>query len=63
MVGEEVLGQEQMPKLMTVKAALISQNQSQTYCVTWNPLDQNLIAFGLFDGRILIHDAERNETI
>ena len=31
MVGEEILGQEQMPRLKTSKASLMSQNQSQTY--------------------------------
>ena len=28
MVGEEILGQEQMPRLKTSKASLMSQNQS-----------------------------------
>ena len=39
------------------------QVQSACRCVTWNPLAQNLMALGLFDGRILIYDAERDETI
>ena len=36
--------------------------QSQCRCLCWNPKEENLLACGTFDGRVIIYDVDKKEA-
>ena len=51
------------PKNMSLTNVAAIPAQRSARCLRWNPIQENLLAIGLFDGRIIIYDVEKNKKI
>ena len=46
------------PSTMNFVDVATVPTQNSCRCLSWNPIVEHVLAIGLFDGRIIIYDAE-----